>query len=188
MEIKRIAPRRILALPRAHARVVAIAVEIDGVVTRVVKDAVQNDGNAELLGRLAQLGKVLLGAQNRIDLGVIGGVVAVVARGFKNGVEVDGCKAQLGDARQVILDTLERAAVKIPGLDGAVIGALVYGRLVPVLDHAALDSVARLFDLGQRALAPVLVAGIAIGEDLVDHSALVPLGSNFAVLVDGDLE
>ena len=62
MEIKRIAPWRILALPRAHAGVVAVAVEIDGVVTRVVEDAVQNDGDAQLLGRLAQLGKVLLGA------------------------------------------------------------------------------------------------------------------------------
>ena len=154
----------------------------------MVEHAVQNDGNAQLLGRLAQLSKVLLGAQNRIDLGVIGGVVAVVARGFKNGVEVDGCKAQLGDARQVFLDTLERSAVKVPGLDGAVLGAFVYGRLVPVLDNAALNALTRFFDLGQRSLAPVLVAGIAIGEDLVDHTVLVPLGSNFAVLVDGDLE
>lgn len=78
----------------------------------MVEDAVQDDGNVQLLGCLAQLSKVLLGAQNRIDLGVIGGVVAVVACGFENGVEVDGCKAQLGDARQVFLDTLERAAVK----------------------------------------------------------------------------
>ena len=188
VEIKRIAPRRIFALPRAHAGVVAVAVEVDRIVARVVEHAVQNDGNAQLLGRLAQLSKVLLGAQNRIDLGVIGGVVAMVARGFKNGVEVDGCKAQLGDARQVILDTLERSAVKVPGLDGAVLGALVHRRLVPVLDHAALNALTRFFDLSQRALAPVLVAGIAIGEDLVDHTALVPLGSNFAVLVDDDLE
>ena len=188
MEIKRIAPRRILALPRAHAGVVAVAVEVDRIVARVVKDTVQNDGNAQLLGRLAQLSKVLLGAQNRIDLGVIGGVVAVVARRFKDGVEVDGCKAQLGDARQVFLDTLERSAVEVPGLDGAVLGALVNGRLVPVLDHPALDSVARFFDLGQRALAPVLVAGIAIGEDLVDHTALVPGGTVLTVFVDGELE
>ena len=86
------------------------------------------------------------------------------------------------------MDTLERAAVKIPGLDGAVLGALVHRWLVPVLDHAALDSVAWLFDLGQRALAPVLVAGIAIGEDLVDHTALVPGGTVLTVFVDGDLE
>ena len=93
VEIKRIAPRRILALPSAHAGVVAVAVEIDRIVARVVEHTVENDGNAELLGRLAQLGKVLLGAQNRIDLGVIGGVVAVVARGLKDWVEVDGRKA-----------------------------------------------------------------------------------------------
>ena len=188
VEIKRIAPRRILALPRAHAGVVAVAVEIDRVVARVVEDAVQNNGNAELLGCLAQLRKVLLGAQDRVDLSVIGRVVAVVARGLKDGVEVDGCKAQLGNAGQVILDTLERAAVKIPGPDGAVFGTLVLGRFIPVLDHAALDSVARLFDFGQRALAPVFVACIAVGEDLVNHATLVPLGTNFAVLVDGNLE
>ena len=154
----------------------------------MVEDAVQDDGNAELLGRLAQLGKVLLGAQNRVDLGVVGRVVAVVARGLKDGVEVDGRKAQLGNAGQVILDTLERAAVKIPGLDGAVFGTLVLGRFVPVFDHAALDSVARFFNFGKRALAPVFIAGIAVGENLVDHATLVPLGTNFAVLVDGDLE
>ncbi len=154
----------------------------------MVEDAVQDNGNAELFGRLTQLGKVLLGAQDRVDLGVVGRVVAVVARGFKDGVEVDCRKAQLGDARQVFLDALERSAVEVPGLDGAILGALVYGRLVPVLDHAALDSVARLFDLSQRTLAPVLVAGIAIGEDLVDHAALVPSGAVVAVLIDGDLE
>ena len=53
---------------------------------------------------------------------------------------------------------------------------------------AALDSFARFFNFGKRALAPVFVAGIAVGEDLVDHATLVPLGTNFAVLVDGDLE
>ena len=188
VEIKRIAPRRILALPRAHAGIIAVAVKVDRIVARVVEDAVQDDGNAQLLGRLAQLSKVLLGAQNRVDLGVIGRVVAVVARGLKDGVEVDGCKAQLGDARQVFLDTLERSAVKVPGLDGAVLGALVHRRLVPVLDHAALNALTRFFDLGQRALAPMLVAGIAVGEDLVDHAPLVPGGTVLAVLVDGNLE
>ncbi len=188
VEIKRIAPRRVLALPRTDTGIVAVAVKVDRVVACMVEDAVQDDGNAELLGCLTQFGKVLLGAQDRVDLGVVGRVVAVVARGFKNGVEVDGCKAQLGDARQVFLNALERSAVKVPSLDGAVLGALVHGRLVPVLDHAALNALTRFFDLGQRALAPVLVAGIAIGEDLVDHTALVPLGTNLTVFVDSDLE
>ena len=34
----------------------------------------------------------------------------------------------------------------------------------------------------------MLVACIAVGEDLVDHAALVPLGTNFAVFVNGELE
>lgn len=112
----------------------------------------------------------------------------MVARGLKNRVEVDGRKAQLGNAGQVILDTLERAAVKIPGLDGAVFGTLVLGRFVPVLDHAALDSFARFFNFGKRAFAPVFVACIAVGEDLVDHTALVPSGTVLSVLVHGNLE
>lgn len=86
------------------------------------------------------------------------------------------------------MDTLERAAVKIPGLDGAVFGTLVLGRFVPVLDHAALDSFARFFNFGKRAFAPVFVACIAVGEDLVDHTALVPSGTVLSVLVDGNLE
>ena len=154
----------------------------------MVEDAVQDDGDAQLLGCLAQLGKVLLGAQDRVDLGVVGRVVAVVARGFKDGVEVDGRKAQLGDAGQVFLNALERAAVEVPGLDGAVLGALVHGRLVPVLDHPALNALARFFELGHCALAPVLVTGVAVGEDLVDHATLVPGGAVLAVLVDGNLE
>ena len=148
VEGKRIAPRRILALPGAHTGVVAIAVEIDRVVTRVVEDAVQDDGNAQLLGCLAQFGKVLLGAQDRVDLGVVSRVVAMVARGLKDGVEIDGRKAQLGDAGQVFLNTLERSSVEVPGLNGAVLGTLVHGRLVPVLDHAALNALTRFFDLG----------------------------------------
>ena len=188
MEGKRIAPRRIIALPGTHAGVVAVAVEINRVVARVVEDAVQDDGDAQLLGCLAQLGKVLLGAQDRVDLGVVGCVVAVVARGLKDGVEVDGRKAQLGDTGQVFLDALERAAVEIPGLDGAVLGALVHGRLVPVLDHATLNALARFFELGHCALAPMLVTGVAVGEDLVDHATLVPGGAVLAVLVDGNLE
>ena len=112
----------------------------------------------------------------------------MVARGLKDRVEVDGRKAQLGDAGQVILDALERAAVKIPSLDGSVLGTLVHGRLVPVLNHATLDSVTRFFDLGQRAFAPVFVAGVAVGENLVDHAVLVPGGTVLAVLVDGNLE
>ena len=93
VEVKRIAPRRVLALPGTHAGVVAVAVKVDRVVASMVEDAVQNNGNAELLGRLTQLRKVLLGAQNRVYFGVVGRIVAVVARGLKDGVEVDGRKA-----------------------------------------------------------------------------------------------
>ena len=99
MEVKRIAPRRVLALPRTDTGIVAVAVKVDRVIARMVEDAIQDDGNAELLGCLAQLRKVLLGAQDRVDLGVIGRVVAVVACGLKDGVEVDGRKAQLGNSR-----------------------------------------------------------------------------------------
>ena len=188
VEGKRIAPRRILALPGTHTGVVAVAVEIDRVVARVVEDAVQDDGDAQLLGCLAQLGKVLLSAQDRIDLGVVGRVVAVVARGFKDGIEVDGRKAQLGDAGQVFLNALERAAVEVPGLDGAVLGALVHRRLVPVLDHPALNALTRFFELGHCALAPVLVTGIAVGEDLVHLATFVPGGAVLAVFIDSNLE
>ena len=188
VEGKRVAPRRILALPGAHTGVVAIAVEVDRVIARVVEDAVQDDGNAKLLGCLAQLGKVLLGAQDRVDLSVVGRVVAMIARRLKDGVEVDGRKAQLGDAGQVFLNALERSAVEVPGLDGAVLGTLIDGWLVPILDHAALNALTRFFELGHCALAPMLVTGVAVGEDLIDHAALVPGGTVLAVLVDGNLE
>ena len=34
----------------------------------------------------------------------------------------------------------------------------------------------------------MLVTGVAVGEDLVDHTALVPGGAVLAVLIDGNLE
>ena len=86
------------------------------------------------------------------------------------------------------MDALERAAVEVPGLDGAVLGALVYGRLVPVLDHPALNALVRFFEFGHCALAPMLVTGVAVGEDLVHHATLVPGGAVFAVLVDSNLK
>ena len=83
-------PGGVLALPGALAGVVAVSVEVEGVVARVVKDAVQDDGDAELLGGLAELAEVVLGAEDGIDLEVVGRVVAMVARCLKDGVEVDG--------------------------------------------------------------------------------------------------
>ncbi len=183
-----VAPGRVLALVGAHARVVAVFVEVARVVTRVVEDAVEDDRDAELLGGGAQALEVLLGAEDRVDLEVVAGVVAVAALGLEDRVKVDRGESELMQARKVVLNALERAAVEVPAGDGVVGVARVGGRRAPVVDDAAGGAV-----VGDRegllgALAPVVVAGIAVGEDLVDHAALVPARARLAVLVDGELE
>lgn len=188
MEPERIAPRRIGMLPRALAGVVAVAVEVERVVARVVEHAVEDDGNPAPLGFAAELAEIVLGTEHGVDLQVIARVVAVVARSFEDGIEVDGGDAELGESVEVTGDTLERAAVEVPGLDRHVLRAVVYGRLVPVFDDTLANAGARLGYHALSALAPCRVAAVAVGEDLVDHTVLIPRGTRCAVLVDGDLK
>ena len=188
VEVVGVAPGRILALISAHAGVVAVLVEVARVVARVVEDAVEDDRDAELLGCGAQITKVLVGTEDGVDLEVVAGVVAVAALGLEDRVEVDRGEPELVQARQVVLDALERAAVEVPAGDGVVGVARVEGRGRPVLDDAARGAVVRLAEGRLGALTPGVVARVTVGEDLVDHAVLVPRGACRAMEIDGQLE
>ncbi|VWM22038.1 Uncharacterised protein [Collinsella intestinalis] len=184
----RVIPGRFLALPCTLARVVPKAIEIDGVVSRVVEYAVEDERDAQLIGVLGEATEVLLGSEHGVDREVIGRVVAVITLRFEDGVEVDRRDAHGVQAGEVLADSLERSAVEVPALDGFVLVALVYRRFVPVHHQVLARALAGLVDDGLGALEPVLVARVTIGENLVHDAALVPSGTGFAVLIHGDLE
>ena len=62
----------------------AAAVKVNTSASRVGKDAVENDADAEPVGRLAQGGEICRRAEHRVRLAVVAGVVPVVGIGFKN--------------------------------------------------------------------------------------------------------
>ena len=80
----------------------------------MVEDAVEDDADAALVRRCAQVAKILIGSQNRIDMQVVCRVVAMVAHRFEDGVEVDRRDAHLTQVRKLLFDTLERSTVEVP--------------------------------------------------------------------------
>ena len=184
-----VAVRRALALPRARLGIGAKAVEVAGVGAHVVEDAVQDDRDAVLLGVHAQGPEALLVAEQRIDAQVVRRVVAVVARRLKDRVEIDRRDAQVLQVAEPLADALEGAAVEVPAGHAAVLATPVGRRGAPVLEHLAVG--AALAAHGQRvrrALAPVLPARKAVGEDLVDDALAVPARLAGPGREDRDLE
>ena len=77
--------------------------------------AVQDDVNALLLRRGAELLKVLLRAEGGVDLHVVAGIILVVAVRLKDGVEVQHRHAQAADVVQLLLNALQVAAEEVVG-------------------------------------------------------------------------
>ncbi len=175
-------------LEGARLGIVPVAVKVNGVVPRVVEDAVENDADTVRMRCVAELGKVFIGAKHRIDMQVVRCVVAVVAHRLKDGVEIDRRHTHLNKMRQLFLQTLQRAAVKVPGGNRVVGVALVGRRCVPVLYDTLGAADALLGGCGLAALAPCVVAGKTVWKDLVDESAFIPCGPPFTWTVEGELK
>ena len=137
VETVRVAPRGVLARPCTRLGVGAVAVEVDGIVARMVEHAVEDDGYAARLGFAAEFAEILLGAEHRVDLEVVGRVVSMVARRREDGVQVEHGEAHLGEAVEVGRDALERAPVHVPARDGAVLVAVVDGWFIPIPPRCA---------------------------------------------------
>ena len=101
------AVRRVLVPPGAAAAVPALPVEVEAVRTGVAEHPVQNDADAEAGGLPAQLLKIVVGAQQGVHVHIVGGVVAVVGVGLKDGVQVEVGHTQLMQVGQFELDALQ---------------------------------------------------------------------------------
>ena len=162
----------------AALAVAALAVEVAAVGTGVAEHAVQHDADAILGSFLAQGLKVLVGTQQRVHVEVVGGVVAVVGVGLKDGVQVEVIHAHLVQVGQLELDALQVTAEVVlvqvaAGLVGLPEGL---GMLVGLI-----QSVREGHGLVLHTLAE------AVREDLVEHLALEGLRGAEVCLIHGDL-
>ena len=143
------------------------------------KYAVKDNSDALLLCGLTKMHKILLCTQQRVDLRVVRGAVAVVFMRFKDRVQVYDIAAQPRDIVKLFLDALQITAeiVVIGNISVAV--RLPVRHVVPVRVYLA---VIRHIVVGLCAFRE------PVGEYLIHHAALEPLGSGHSLLVNGELE
>ena len=120
----------------------------------VVEDPIQHHADAAGVDCVQHLAKRLVPAQDGIHLVVVVGVVAVVGRRLKDGVEVDSGDPQFLQIAQSLSHAQQIAPFEAVGRR----------RTVPRLQV--------------RRLGNPLTAGKAIGKDLVEDSVFDPVGGN----------
>jgi len=103
-------------------------VEIDRVAPRVVERDIRDDADAALRGLGRQAHEVVVAAEVRIDVAVVGGIVLVVARCGEQRRHVKRVGAEIGDVIQLFDDAGDVAAEEIVAVDG--IGTVAAARLV----------------------------------------------------------
>ena len=104
---------RLLSLTGAFGRVVAVSVEIDAVASGVIENPVEYDMHPHGGSSFAEKGKILLIAQNRIDLQIIRSVVTVVASCLEDRVQVYAADPELFQIGELVGYTSECAAEEI---------------------------------------------------------------------------
>ena len=157
----------VLGLAGAAAVIAVEFVEVYAVRPGVGEYPVQQNPDAPGFRIPAQGCKILVGAQQRIHLPVVGGVVPVIFVGFKDGVQIQAGDAQLLEIGELPADALQIAAeiVVVPYM--TVLVRLVAGGAAPVLpEHPVLRDVF----MGHAAFAE------PVREDLVHDAALEPAG------------
>ena len=158
--------------------VAALAVEIAAVGAGVAEHAVQHDADAVLPGLSAEGLEILVGTQQGVYVEVVGGVVAVVGVGLKDGVQVKVIHAHFAEVGQLHLDALEVAAEIVLVQVAAHLIGLPEGLGVLV---GLIEPVREGHGLVLHALAE------AVGEDLVEDLALDGGGRLKIGLIHGDL-
>ena len=162
----------------AALAIAALAVEVAAIGAGVAEHAVQHDADAVLLGGGAQCLKILVGAQQGVHIQVVGGVVAVVGVGLKDGVEVDEIHPHLVQVGELLLDALEVTAEIILIQVTTYLVGLPEGLGVLV---GLIDAVGKGHGLVLHPFAE------AVREDLIEHLTLDAFGGLKVLLIDRDL-
>ena len=161
----------------AERRVVSEFIEINTVRARMIEHSVENDAHPPLFRLFDEFRKLLFRAEKRVNLHIIGGIVAVIGMTFEYRRKIYGGHAQ----RSYIIETgyypFYITAVEVVGAVNAI--GIAYGqRFVPGFEYAAL-----LVEHGILVLALVET----VDEDLVDKSALAKVGRLVARTENGEL-
>ena len=144
----------------------------------MAEHTVQHDADAVLGGLAAEHLKLLVGAQQRVHVQVVGGVVAVVGVRLKDGVQVQIIHAHLPQVGELDADALQIAAKVVlvqvaAGLVGLPEGlGVLIGLIQPIRK-------------GHGLVLDALTEPVR--EDLVEHLALDAFGRLEIRLVDRDL-
>lgn len=133
----------------------------------MAEHAVQHDADAVLPGLSAEGLEILVGTQQGVYVEVVGGVVAVVGVGFKDGIQVKVIHPHLAEVGQLHLDALEVAAEIVLVQVAAHLIGLPEGLGVFV---GLIEPVGEGHGLVLHTLAET------VGEDLVEHFALMGSG------------
>ena len=162
----------------AAGAVAALLIEVQAIAAGVIEHAVQDDFDAVLMGPLAQGDEILLGAQQRVDAQVVGGIVAVVAVRLKDGIEVQDPDAQSGQLRQLFGDAGQITAKIIIAAEHAVGIGGALRLLLPVAVQPPVG--------GDTGLLPAAVI-VTVREDLIHHLPGEFLRNIVGLIVDGKL-
>lgn len=127
---------------------------------------------------MAQGDEILLGAQQRVDAQVVGGIVAVVAVRLKDGIEIQDPDPQGGQLRQLFGDAGEIAAEIIIAAEHAVGIGDALRLLLPVAVYPPVG--------GDAGLLPAAVI-VAVREDLIHHLPGEFSRNIVGLIVDGKL-
>ncbi len=166
---------RVAVLPGAGLGEQARAVEPAVARSHVVEHAVEHQALARLVEVAAEGRQVLRGAEARVDGMVIPGVVAVVHAGQEDGGEVQGADAEVQQVGQALAQAGQVAAHE--GLAAAAGGSRAGRCPTPVgPGWRPPTGAGRPGRRAARAAVLVVVAGEAVGHDLVEGGAGQPGG------------
>ena len=174
-------------LIRTDRLILAIAVEIDGVVTDMVVHAIHDEMHAALLHLRGKLREIVKIAEERIDRAVVTRIVVMVRRRRVDRVQIDRRDAKLLQIVELLRDAGEIAAeeiVAIPLVTVRRAGVRVRRQRRP---GAVLH---RLRAACRRARIVVRLVAVeeTIREDLAADSFLRPIRRLIALLEASDLE
>ena len=150
------------------------ALEIRAAASDVRKHAVEHDLHAEHMSRLAKSGEVRLRTEHRIDALIVVGIVPVVGKRHKNGVEIEDLHAKPVQIRKLFPNTVQISAEEVIVEHFAMLIRQIDRQLIPALMHI----------IGPQLLRAVADAGLIepVREDLIHDRAPERLRHGIALL------
>ena len=167
--------------------VLAVAVEVDGIIADVVVDTVHDQVHAALLHLRRELLEILEVAEERVNCAVVDGIVAVIRAGIVDRVDVDGRHAEALEVVELLRDAGDIAAEEVVALPLVAVGSR---RLAVVSRQVAPFAVLHRLEAARirtRVVVALVAVEEAVREDLVADGILRPVRRLVVLAVDGEL-